>query len=134
MNLRKHRLEKITIGDEPREYYAILELYHEKKAYVTNLKTKECKSEELTHDFHRHDIRTGSKFGGYKTLGFGVDAVTLGQWFSEFHDEHGHLVHQYQTFTQKECVPVRDDRHSTEHGLVYEQFSDTTLGFHDPNV
>merc|ERR1711964_310048 len=45
----------------------------------------------------------------------------------------GYPEGRFQTFTQ-DCVPVRDDRFSNATGFHYEEFSDVTLGFHDPNI
>ena len=35
----------------------ILELYSEMKAYVTDLRTKQCTIYTITEPFHRHDVR-----------------------------------------------------------------------------
>ncbi len=42
INDRKFTVEYASVGDQPGERLAILELYSTKRAYVTNLQTQKC--------------------------------------------------------------------------------------------
>lgn len=65
-NLRKHSFEYASFGDNPDERLEILELFKERKAYVTNLQTRACKVYNIpsSDSFLRHDIPDSAAFEG----------------------------------------------------------------------
>ncbi|EDQ88746.1 uncharacterized protein MONBRDRAFT_37346 [Monosiga brevicollis MX1] len=126
--MRKWMLDEESAGDSSdNEYYEILELYHERKAYVTNRHTRRCTVYRIEHPFYHHDISPNATFTGYETLGSYPDQLTLTQWFDpRYSFEYAPAV-RYQTFTH-DCVPVRDDKMGDSFGFVYEEFADVTIG------
>ena len=61
--------EDAAYGNSPDTRYEILELYKEKKAYVTKVSSRECEVFDIEHEFHRHDIYPDAQFAGYENLG-----------------------------------------------------------------
>eukprot|EP00051_Salpingoeca_urceolata_P026307 m.476825 g.476825 ORF g.476825 m.476825 type:complete len:205 (+) comp20664_c0_seq1:63-677(+) len=134
LNKRKFHHEEGQFGSDPafHELY-ILELYNENKMYVTDVRSRECKVYSIDRPWYSHQISEHAKFRGYEIIGSGTESVELSQWVDET-PIFGHNNTRYQTFTVKGCAPVRDDHHNKETGFHYEEFSDVTLGFHDPNI
>jgi len=133
VNERKWMRDEVRTGDDPQqEYFEILEIHQEKKAYVTDLRTKDCKIYTITEPFHRHDIHDGARFEGYEIYGSYPDSLTLSQWFTPNATYRGTSANFYQTFTDK-CVPVRDDKFGDAFGFTYEEFSDVSIGA-NPNI
>eukprot|EP00350_Pseudokeronopsis_sp_OXSARD2_P004482 CAMPEP_0170549502 /NCGR_PEP_ID=MMETSP0211-20121228/7652_1 /TAXON_ID=311385 /ORGANISM="Pseudokeronopsis sp., Strain OXSARD2" /LENGTH=193 /DNA_ID=CAMNT_0010855551 /DNA_START=10 /DNA_END=591 /DNA_ORIENTATION=- len=134
LGLRKRRVEEFQSGGAD-NYYDIIELFNEKKAYVTDLKSKVCTIYEISAaDFHPHDIPSDAQFTGNEIIGSYPDQVELSQWFKPNASYYGGVSDQYLTFTVGNCVPVRDDRWNNATGFHYEEFSDVTVGLSDPNV
>lgn len=132
---RRRIFEEYVTGTSPEQRFDILELYQVKKAYVTNLGTRKCTIHDITFDWHPLDIPTNATFEGFETLGSYPDSVTLSQWFvGNATGPRGSKGVRYKTFTTVGCVPVRSDFMSNATGFTYEEFSDVTLGLHDPNI
>merc|ERR1711990_177909 len=109
--MRKRLLMDATFGNNPDIHLLILELYHEKNAYVLDLDTKKCKKFKITWEWHAHDIPLHAHFLGYETLGTWPSQLELAQFRSELDG-----MFQFQTFTKDGCVPVRDDVYSNATG------------------
>eukprot|EP00051_Salpingoeca_urceolata_P032452 m.15813 g.15813 ORF g.15813 m.15813 type:complete len:241 (+) comp5095_c0_seq1:78-800(+) len=129
---RKAWVEDLEYGNEHTEVrLSVLELFSEKKAYVTDLKTQECKIYPLENaDWHPHDIPENATFHGFENIGGPADYVSLQQWHVH-PDRHGGFA--YKTYTQQ-CVPVRSDHFNNATGFHFEEFSDVTIGIHDPSI
>jgi len=131
---RKRIIEYASFGDQAGERLDIIELYNIKKAYVTNIDTKECTIYDIEHPFGSHDIPASAIFQGYEIIGSYPDQLTLSQWFNPTDSFMGINGTQYLTFTEATCIPVRDDRFNDQTGFHYQEFSNVVLGFSDPNV
>ena len=126
--------EEYRSGSQPANRFDILELHSIKQAYVTNLGTRTCHIHPITWPWVGHDIPAAANFEGYETIGAYPDFITLTQWVQTNATGRGGPGHRYLTFTANGCVPVRDDFFSNATGFTYEEFSDVTLGLHDPNI
>eukprot|EP00048_Salpingoeca_helianthica_P014316 m.221104 g.221104 ORF g.221104 m.221104 type:complete len:214 (-) comp15719_c0_seq1:122-763(-) len=131
---RKRIFEEARFGSSPSQRFDILELYSIKKAYVTNLGTRQCLIYDIRHPFIAHDIPANATFEGYETLGAYPDYVTLTQWVLPNATRGDVTGTRYLTYTSQGCVPVRDDYFSNATGFTYTEFSDVTVGLHDPNI
>lgn len=123
----RHIIEDAVVGNHF-EALDILELYDDKKVYVTNIRTRECQVHDL--DFPFKGYGSFGNFSGFVTIGAEADEhVTLSQFDGD--DEERHF-HSYQTFTAKSCVPVRRDFFD-ETGFHYEEIEDIRLEVRDPH-
>jgi hypothetical protein len=127
----KRSIENAVVGDEKPALYDILELFTTKKAYVVDVATKTCKTYDIKYPFIPDTPPKFANFTGISTIGTaGIDGIDLNQY--EAHDEE-HGVALYQTYTSRDCLPVRNDHFSEDTGFHYEQHSDVNLKV-DPTV
>lgn len=117
----KRVIDTGVIGNDQPQLFDILELFTTKKAYVIDLAAKTCKAFDINYPFIPATPPAFANFTGLTTIGTaGVDGLDLNQY--EAHDaEHGASL--YQTYTAKDCLPVRNDRFDEATGFHYEQHS-----------
>ncbi|OZA43274.1 MAG: hypothetical protein B7X84_03595 [Alphaproteobacteria bacterium 17-39-52] len=104
------------------------------QAYVTDIDSRTCYYYPINWPFVAHDIPADAVFEGYESIGSYPDYVTLSQWIIANASSPSGVGHRYMTFTSQGCVPVRDDFFNNATGFSYMEFSDVTLGLHDPNI
>merc|ERR1712039_260834 len=119
INLRKAFVEQIHYGGASgSDLYQVLELFHEKKAWVTNLRTKDCEIRNIENplNFHRHDIPENAEFMGFEILGSYPEELTLSQWHVENTPGYISGTNSYLTYSPK-CIPVRSDHFNNQTGF-----------------
>jgi hypothetical protein len=127
----KRSIEFAEVANEAPVLFDILELFGEKVGYAINIREKTCKKFDIDYPFVPNTPPKFANFSGYATIGSsGIDGVDLAQY--EARDEERGVA-LYQTYTARDCIPVRNDFISDDTGFHYEQHSDVTLGV-DVNV
>ena len=125
----RHIVEEAHFGDQKGDdLIDVLELYAEKKAYVINQKSRTCKVVDIAHPFIPYRPFDFANFTGTEVIGEvgGDNAVYLARFEGEG-DYQGHHFGTYQTFAEKECLPVRQDHFDEETGFHYEQITDIEI-------
>jgi len=119
--------------DQSKEPFHVIELFDAKKRYSISLKTKKCKVEALTRDWHHFGVPPNAKFAGQREIG--TDAfVEGGVLVNEWHDSHNNN-NWFGVFTAHGCIPVSDFfQPNTTSGYVHTQFYDVALGISDPSI
>jgi hypothetical protein len=133
VNARKFRVEEASFGDSGFRRLAILELYQTRRAYVTDLQTRDCTIYNINEPFFSHEIPANAEFYGYEYLGSSPYAIELSTWGADV-TYAGQTGRWYGTYTTDNCVPVRSDIFFNTTGFHFEEFTNVVLGIGDPNV
>lgn len=117
-------IEFAEVGNEAPMLLDVLQIFADKTAYVTDIRSKACKKFPIDFPFRPSTPPAFANFSGLTTIGTaGIDGIDLSQY--EARDEKRGEVY-YQTVTARDCIPVRNDFFSEETGFHYEQHSVST--------
>jgi hypothetical protein len=118
------------------DFFHVIELFRERKAYRFNLKTKVCTVSEIKHHFHPIGIPRNASYEGQAIIGtnaFENSGLATNHWF---HENKAEGWSWYGVYTPREigCIPISDDFMDQNVGRVHTEFYDVVLGISDPNV
>ena len=128
----KRTIEMAVVGNDKPELLDVLELFDRKEAYVVNIRAKTCQKFDIKYPFVPVSPPQFANFTGMTTIGVaGLDGIDLKQY--EARDEKAGVA-LYQTYTARDCIPVRHDFISDDTGFHYAQLSDVLVGIPDRTV
>jgi len=135
------RNERTSIFEEVRndtddEYFHVIHLFRERKAFRFNLKTKVCTTEDIKHRFHRIEIPHNASFVGEAIIGtnaFDNAGLLTTHWH---HHNKQEKTEWFGVYTDRSvgCIPIHDDFADEQIGHVSTSFFDVVLGIGDPNI